>query len=113
MTNQPNLHPIILLSMGDGDAAFRLASNLKTAWLGSTCKGYNPRRCSLQGHRGTQDSEEGWVFFILCLFSLILFYPRLLLCGSWFWHPLYQFPVCSLLSSSPLGHIHLINQAIV
>ena len=26
--------------MGDGNAAFRLASNLKTAWLGSTCQGY-------------------------------------------------------------------------
>ena len=30
----------ILLPMGDGNAAFRLASNLKTAWLGSTCQGY-------------------------------------------------------------------------
>ena len=29
--------------MGDGNAAFRLASNLKTAWLGSTCQGYNQR----------------------------------------------------------------------
>ena len=26
--------------MGDGNAAFRLASNLKTAWLGSTCQEY-------------------------------------------------------------------------
>ena len=26
--------------MGDGNAAFRLASNLKTAWLGSTCQGH-------------------------------------------------------------------------
>ena len=25
--------------MGDSNAAFRLASNLKTAWLGSTCQG--------------------------------------------------------------------------
>src|SRR4029434_5923766 len=40
--HRPNLHPIILLPMGDGNAAFRLASNLKTAWLGSTCQGYNP-----------------------------------------------------------------------
>src|SRR4029434_10160857 len=38
--HRPNLHPIILLPMGDGNAAFRLASNLKTAWLGSTCQGY-------------------------------------------------------------------------
>ena len=30
-----------LLPMGDGNAAFRLASNLKTAWLGSTCQGYD------------------------------------------------------------------------
>jgi len=33
MTNRPNLHPIILLPIADGNAAFRLASNLKTAWL--------------------------------------------------------------------------------
>ena len=33
--HRPNPHPIILLPMGDGNAAFRLASNLKTAWLGS------------------------------------------------------------------------------
>ena len=38
MTNT-SAHPIILLPMGDGNAAFRLASNLKTAWLGST-QGY-------------------------------------------------------------------------
>src|SRR4029434_73099 len=54
----PNLHPIILLPMGDGNAAFRLASNLKTAWLGSTCQGYNPRRYSLQGHGGTRASPQ-------------------------------------------------------
>lgn len=71
MTNRPNLHPIILLPMGDGNAAFRLASNLKTAWLGSTCQGHNPRRYSLQGHRGTQASGEGWVFFNFCF---LLFY---------------------------------------
>ena len=28
--------------MGDGNAAFRMASNLKTAWLGITCQDYNP-----------------------------------------------------------------------
>ena len=50
------IHPIILLPMGDGNAAFRLASNLKTACLGSTCQGYNSRRYSLEGHGGTQAS---------------------------------------------------------
>ena len=38
--------------MGDGNTAFRLASNLKTAWLGSTCQ------YSLQDHRGTQASPQ-------------------------------------------------------
>src|SRR4029434_11240848 len=63
----------------------------------------------------------GEVFFVVFLvfyssFKCFFFFkssldPRPLLCGSWFWHALYQFLVCSLLSSSPLGHIHLINQA--
>ena len=133
--HRPNLHPIILLPIGDGNADFRLASNLKTAWLGSTCQGYNPRRYSLQGHRGTKASpprqgsnNRGGFFFMLCVFFVffclfvlvffmfVFFFKSSLdlqpfFCGSWFWHPLYQFLVCSLLSSSTLGHIHLINQA--
>ena len=64
------------------------------------------------------------VFFIFYFFKFFLKFflklkkkssldPPPLLYGSWFWNPLYQFLVCSLLSSSPLGHIHLINQATV
>ena len=52
-------------------------------------------------------------FFLMFFFFKSSLDPQPLLCGSWFWHPLYQFLVCSLLSSSPLGHIHLINQATV
>jgi len=66
--------------MGDGYAAFRLASNLKTAWLGSTCQGYNPRQYSLQGHGGTQASpprqgsnNRGGLFFGVFYFSFLHF----------------------------------------
>ena len=78
--HRPNLQPIILLPMGDGYAAFRLASNLKTAWLGSTCQGYNPRQYSLQGHGGTQASppwqgsnNRGGLFFGVFYFSFFNF----------------------------------------
>ena len=60
----------------DGNAAFRLASNLKTVWLGSTCQGYNPRRYSFQGPGGTQaspprqgsNSRGGFFFYFMFFF---------------------------------------------
>ena len=72
-------HSKSTLKEGDGNAAFGLASNLKTARLGCTYQGYNPGRCSLQGHWGTQaspprqgsNSREGC--FFVCFFWYVYF----------------------------------------
>ena len=68
--HRPNPHPIILLLMGDGTAAFRLASNLKTAWLGSTCQGYNPVQSSGSQRKiilptTTRLRQQGGFFWLL------------------------------------------------
>ena len=61
--HRPNLHPIILLSMGDGNAAFRLASNLKTAWLGSTCQEYGVSAYAIRTYSISVT--------LMCIFKLI------------------------------------------
>ncbi|CAM4610327.1 unnamed protein product [Leuciscus chuanchicus] len=53
--------------MGDGNAAFRLASNLKTAWLGSTCQGYTITPASIvlrvtEAHKPLHHHKECVVF---------------------------------------------------
>ena len=49
--------------MGDGNAAFRLASNLKTAWLGSTCQGYGVSAYAIRTYSIS--------VMLMCIFKLI------------------------------------------
>src|SRR4029434_10856218 len=52
-----------LLPMGDGNAAFRLASNLKTPWLGSTCQGYGVSAYAIRTYSISVT--------LMCIFKLI------------------------------------------
>ena len=83
--NPSNLPATILLLTVDGNAAFGLASNLKPARLGCTCRGYNPHRYSTQGQRGTQASpprqgsnNRGGYFVYVCVcFLFILLFKKI------------------------------------
>ena len=76
---------ILAQSSSNHPAAFRLASNLKTVWLGGTCQGYNPRRYSIQGHGGTQaspprqGSNKRGGFCVFYLFMFLFFNPAWIL----------------------------------
>src|SRR4029434_3831224 len=47
----------------NGSAAFRLASNLKTAWLGSTCQGYGVSAYAIRTYSIS--------VILMCIFKLI------------------------------------------
>ncbi|KAJ0064909.1 hypothetical protein NL108_017539 [Boleophthalmus pectinirostris] len=83
--------------MGNGTAAFRPASNLKTAWGISPAVVFKVTETHEPPHLD-KVAATGRVFSFL--FSKSSLGPRFPLCGTWFWCPLYQFLVCSLLSSS-------------
>ena len=92
------------MKVGDSNASFGLGSNLKTAWIGFSCQGYNLGQYSPQGHgahklspprKGSNNNRGG--FFCMAL-SLPHGSPYVSSCLI----------LCLLLS---LGHSHLINLA--
>ena len=84
---------ILAQSSPNHPAAFRLASNLNTVWLGSTCQGYNPRRYSIQGHGGTQacpprqGSNKRGVFFVFFIYLFIYLFMFLFFNPAWILDP--------------------------